>query len=55
MERRIAVLSAEIRAYPTPIARCFPEKQQRAILDLCLDAPRLEATPVNEFVDLLVA
>jgi len=25
------------------------------ILELCLDAPRLEATPVNEFVDLMAA
>jgi 2-methylcitrate dehydratase len=34
------------------LARRFPPKQQQAILGLCLDARRLAATPVNEFVDL---
>ena len=34
------------------LARRFPPKQQRAILDLCLDPRRLAATPVNEFMDL---
>jgi 2-methylcitrate dehydratase len=32
----------------------FPAKQAGAVLDLCLDARRLAATPVNEFVDLMV-
>ncbi|HEX4928909.1 MAG TPA: bifunctional 2-methylcitrate dehydratase/aconitate hydratase [Burkholderiales bacterium] len=36
------------------LARRFPEKQRKAILSLCLDAPRLAATPVHEFVDLMV-
>src|SRR5689334_5277263 len=36
------------------LARRFPEKQQKAILDLCLDADRLAKTPVNEFVDLMI-
>jgi 2-methylcitrate dehydratase len=44
-----------VEKFRTNLARRFPEKQQRAILDLCLDAPRLEAAPVNEFVDLMVA
>ena len=43
-----------VEKFRTNLARRFPERQQRAILDLCLDAPRLEATPVNEFVDLMV-
>ena len=34
-------------------ARQFAEKQRAAILELCLDARRLEATPVHEFVDLM--
>ena len=34
------------------LARKFPAKQQKAILALCLDQKRLEATPVNEFSDL---
>ncbi len=36
------------------LARRFPAKQQRAILDVALDAARLEAMPVHEFVDLFV-
>jgi 2-methylcitrate dehydratase len=32
----------------------FPAKQAAAILDLCLDAGRLDATPVHEFVDMMV-
>ena len=36
------------------LARRFPQKQQNAILDLCMDHQRLAATPVNEFVDGLV-
>src|SRR5215475_7934669 len=34
------------------LARRFPSKQAQAILDLCQDQKRLEAIPVNEFVDL---
>jgi 2-methylcitrate dehydratase len=44
-----------VEKFKTNLARRFPERQQRAILELCLDAPRLEATPVSEFVDLMVA
>ncbi len=33
------------------LARRFPPKRQQAILELCSDARRLEATPVNEFTD----
>jgi 2-methylcitrate dehydratase len=36
------------------LARRFPEKQQQAILDVSLDQIRLEALPVNEYVDLYV-
>ena len=32
----------------------FPEKRCRDIMDLCMDRPRLEHTPVNEFMDLFV-
>ena len=32
----------------------LPPKQQKAILDICMDPDRLEAMPVNEFVDLFV-
>lgn len=36
------------------LARRFPARQQKSIIDLCLDQVRLEATPVNKFVDMLV-
>ena len=43
-----------VEKFKTNLARSFPEKQRNAILALCRDAKRLEATPVNEFVDLFV-
>ena len=36
------------------LARRFQAKQQKAILDLCLDLEKLGATTVNEFVDMFV-
>ena len=47
----VPLLEAKFR---TNLARRFPEKQRQAILALCLDQTKLEATPVNEFVDLFV-
>jgi 2-methylcitrate dehydratase len=43
-----------VEKFRTNLARRFPEKQRAAILALCQDAKLLEATPVNEFVDLFV-
>jgi 2-methylcitrate dehydratase len=43
-----------VEKFQRNLARRFPAKQQKAILDLCLDAKKLEATPVREFVDLMV-
>jgi len=43
-----------VEKFRTNLARRFPEKRRGAILDLCLDAPRLERMPVNEFMDLFV-
>jgi 2-methylcitrate dehydratase len=48
----VPLLEAKFR---TNLARRLPPKQQRAIISLCGDPRRLEATPVNEFVDLFVA
>ncbi len=45
----VPLLEAKFR---TNLARRFAEKQRRAMLDLCGDQARLEATPVNQFVDL---
>jgi 2-methylcitrate dehydratase len=36
------------------LARRFPKKQQDAILAVSLDQKKLEAMPVNEYVDLYV-
>jgi 2-methylcitrate dehydratase len=43
-----------VEKFERNLARRFPAKQQQAILELCLDPQRLEATPVHEFVDLMV-
>ena len=36
------------------LARRFPEERRNAIVELCRDQKRLEATPVDRFVDLFV-
>ncbi len=43
-----------VEKFETNLARRFPAKQGKAILDLCMDADRLMKTPVREFVDLMV-
>jgi 2-methylcitrate dehydratase len=43
-----------IEKFKTNLARRFPQKQQKAILDVSLDRRRLESIPVNEYVDLFV-
>jgi len=43
-----------VEKFETNLARRFPEKQRKAILDLCLDAKRLETMPVHAFVDHFV-
>jgi 2-methylcitrate dehydratase len=48
----VPLLEAKFR---TNLARRFAPKQQQAILALTGNQARLEATPVNEFTDLLVA
>jgi hypothetical protein len=35
------------------VARVFAAKQRGRIMAVCLDQQKLEATPVNEFMDLL--
>jgi len=42
-----------VEKFRTNLARVFSEKRRAQILDLCMDAKRLEATPVHEFVDLM--
>ena len=43
-----------VEKFKTNLARRLPPQRQQAILELCMDAQRLAATPVNEFVDLFV-
>jgi 2-methylcitrate dehydratase len=52
--RRKEGMPVLVEKFKTNLARQFPAKQQQKILDLCLDVKKLEATPVNEFVDLFV-
>jgi 2-methylcitrate dehydratase len=47
----VPLLEAKFR---TNLARKFPEKQRAAIYSLCQDQQKLEATPVHEFVDMMV-
>nr|WP_159322328.1 bifunctional 2-methylcitrate dehydratase/aconitate hydratase [Spiribacter roseus] len=50
-EEGIPLLEDKFR---TNLARRFPARQQRAILDVSLDQARLESMPVHEYVDLYV-
>jgi 2-methylcitrate dehydratase len=52
--RRKEGMPVLVEKFKTNLARRFPTKQQKTILDLCMDPARLEKTPVNEFVDLFV-
>ena len=52
--RRKEGMPGLVEKFKTNLARRFPDKQQKAILELCLDPKKLAATPVNEFVDMMV-
>ena len=52
--RRKEGMPVLVEKFKTNLARRFPAKRQKAILDLCLDPKKLAATPVNEFVDMMV-
>src|SRR6185369_3463868 len=52
--RRKEGMPVLVKKFKTNLARRFPAKQQQAILDLCMDAKKLAATPVNEFVDMMI-
>ena len=49
--RRAEGIPLLVEKFKTNLARRFPTKQCDGILQLCLDASKLEATPVNEFSD----
>jgi 2-methylcitrate dehydratase len=50
-EEGIPLLVSKFR---TNLARMFPPRQQERILAVSLDGPKLEAMPVNEYLDLYV-
>ena len=52
--RRKEGMPVLVEKFKTNLARQFPEKQRNAILELCLNQKKLEATPVHEFVDMMV-
>ncbi|GIK87235.1 MAG: 2-methylcitrate dehydratase [Betaproteobacteria bacterium] len=52
--RRKEGIPVLVEKFRTNLARRFPAKQQAAILDVALDAKKLHAMPVHEFVDLMV-
>ena len=52
--RRKEGMPVLVEKFKTNLARRFPPKQQKAVLELCLDPRQLAATPVNEFVDMMV-
>ena len=52
--RRAEGIPLLVEKFKTNLARRFPEKQCRAILDVSLDQARLEQMPVNEYVDMYV-
>lgn len=52
--RRKEGMPVLVDKFKTNLARRFPAKQQKAILDISLDQKKLEAIPVHEYVDLYV-
>jgi 2-methylcitrate dehydratase len=52
--RRAEGMPVLVEKFRTNLARRFPAQQQKAILDVCMDADRLAQMPVHEFVDLFV-
>ncbi|MHB9100042.1 MAG: bifunctional 2-methylcitrate dehydratase/aconitate hydratase [Sulfuricella sp.] len=51
--RRAEGIPELVKKFRVNLARRFPAKQSNAILGLCMDAKRLEAAAVNEFMDML--
>jgi 2-methylcitrate dehydratase len=52
--RRKEGMPVLVEKFKTNLNRVFAAKQANAILELCLNPKKLDATPVNEFVDLMV-
>ena len=52
--RRKEGLPLLVEKFKTNLRRRFTEDRQRKILEVSLDADRLDTMPVNEYVDLYV-
>ncbi len=52
--RRREGMPVLVEKFKTNLARRFPQKQQKTILDVSLDRGRLDVMPVNEYVDMYV-
>jgi 2-methylcitrate dehydratase len=52
--RRKEGMPVLVEKFKTNLGRRFPARQQKAILNVSLDRARLEAMPVNEYVDMFV-
>ena len=52
--RRKEGMPVLVEKFRTNLARRFPPKQQKTILDVCLDGKKLAEMPVHEFIDLFV-
>ena len=52
--RRAEGMPVLVEKFKTNLARRFPAKQQKAVLDASLEPQKLDAMPVNEYVDLYV-
>src|ERR1700704_1730337 len=52
--RRKEGMPVLVEKFKANLARRFPPKQQKAVLELCLDPRKLAAAPVSEFVDMMV-
>jgi 2-methylcitrate dehydratase len=52
--RRKEGMPVLMEKFKTNLGRVFPAKQAGLLLELCQDGARLDATPVNEFVDMMV-
>ena len=51
--RRAEGIPELVKKFKVNLARRFSPQRQAEILTLCLDLPKLEATPVHVFVDML--
>ncbi len=53
VKRRKEGIPLLLQKFEAGVARVFAEKQRREVMRLCGDTPRLAATPVHEFMDVL--